>query len=240
MLTSLCKNNINQLKNISYPGRGIITGLSPNSKKYIQVYWIMGRSENSRNRIFIDEEGFVKTEAFDKEKLVDPSLIIYYPIKFYQNYHIVSNGDQTDTIYEALRNKRSFETALKSRTFEPDSPNFTPRISGIINMNKDNPAYQLSILKTFNNNPNYCLRQFYDYEKGLPGLGHCIHTYASDGDPLPSFSGEPFVVELYDSIEQTAAFYWETLNVENKVSLVVKSIDIESNISHIFAMNKNQ
>lgn len=200
----------------------------------------MGRSENSRNRIFIDEEGFVKTEAFDKEKLVDPSLIIYYPIKFYQNYHIVSNGDQTDTIYEALRNKRSFETALKSRTFEPDSPNFTPRISGIINMNKDNPAYQLSILKTFNNNPNYCLRQFYDYEKGLPGLGHCIHTYASDGDPLPSFSGEPFVVELYDSIEQTAAFYWETLNVENKVSLVVKSIDIESNISHIFAMNKNQ
>ncbi|HDR6319022.1 TPA: inosine monophosphate cyclohydrolase [Bacillus thuringiensis] len=240
MINSLSESNINQLKKNSYPGRGIILGLSPNSKKYIQVYWIMGRSNNSKNRIFVNEAGFVRTEANDKNKLEDPTLIIYYPIKFYNDIHIVSNGDQTDTIYDLLRSDESFETALNKRKFEPDFPNLTPRISGMMDLNNKKSAYQLSILKSIDNNPNYCIRNFYNYEKGVPGVGHCLHTYSGDGNPLPSFTGEPFEVKLFDNIKEVGSFYWSALNEVNKISLLVKSIDIENKSTEIFIINKNK
>ena len=215
----------------SYPGRGIVIGMTPDGKHMVQVYWIMGRSENSRNRIFAMDNGFVKTEAFDISKLSDPSLVIYYAAKNYDNVHIVTNGDQTDTIYEM----KSFEGALNTRTFEPDSPNFTPRISGIYNDGK----YKLSILKSIGNNSDYCVRQYFNYDKPIAGIGHCIHTYDCDGNPLPSFSGEPYQVPLYDCIEETADYYWSRLNEENKISLFVKFIDIENNKYNIKIINKN-
>jgi IMP cyclohydrolase len=240
MLKTLNHENIEKLKTNTYPGRGIIIGLSPNSENYIQVYWIMGRSENSRNRVFLKEHKFVRTEAFDKEKLIDPSLIIYYPIKVYKNVHIVSNGDQTDTIFEALVNKESFETALKRRTFEPDAPNFTPRISGILDLEHPRYDYQLSILKSFGNNQEFCIRNYYNYEKAIPGTGHCIHTYAQDGNPIPSFEGEPFQVPLFDHIDEVATNYWNILNEENKISLLVKFINRKSGDTELRMINKNQ
>ncbi|OEH91102.1 IMP cyclohydrolase [Bacillus solimangrovi] len=240
MLDSLCNANVNQLKKNSYPGRGIIVGLSPNSKKYYQVYWIMGRSSNSRNRIFVNEGGFVRTEAHDKNQLEDPTLIIYYPIKFYNDIHIVSNGDQTDTIYDSLINDESFECALNKREFEPDFPNLTPRISGMIDLNNEKMAYQLSILKSVQNDPNYCIRNYYNYERAVPGVGHCLHTYSENGNPLPSFVGEPFEVKLYDDIKDVGEFYWSALNEENKISLLVKSIDIEMKSTELFIINRNR
>ena len=215
----------------SYPGRGIIIGMTPDGKNMVQVYWIMGRSENSRNRIFAMEDGFVKTEAFDISKLSDPSLVIYYAARNYDNIHIVTNGDQTDTIYEM----KSFEDALATRTFEPDPPNFTPRISGICN----NGKYKLSILKSIDNNSDYCVRQYFNYDKPIAGIGHCIHTYDCDGNPLPSFSGEPYKVPVFNCIDETADYYWNNLNEENKISLFVKFIDIENNKFNIKIINKN-
>lgn len=230
---------LNSLQENIYPGRGIIIGLTPDGTKLVQVYWIMGRSENSRNRVFIEENnGFLRTEAKDPAKLTDPSLIIYYPVKHVNGAHIVTNGDQTDTIHEALQQGGTFESALATRTYEPDAPNFTPRISGIVDLRDEQFAYKLSILKSSGNTEDQTLRHTYTYEKALPGFGHCIHTYAGDGNPLPSFQGEPALVPLANDPEQIAGTYWNALNDENKISLLVKSIRLEDGATELLVVNK--
>lgn len=230
--------NEDLLKKNTYPGRGIIIGQTPDRRNYIQVYWIMGRSNNSRNRVFVREGDFLRTKAFDESKLEDPSLIIYYPIKDLNNFHIVTNGDQTDTIYDFLKQKQTFVDSLKTRKFEPDAPNFTPRISGVLDLN-NSPSYTLSVLKSESGNPDYCHRAFYFYDKFIPGYGHCIHTYESDGNPLPSFEGDPKLLRVFDDLDQTAEFYWNMLNEENKVSLVVKLVSCEGKEVKMRIINKH-
>ncbi|CAG7644153.1 hypothetical protein PAESOLCIP111_04636 [Paenibacillus solanacearum] len=231
---------LNSLQDNVYPGRGIIIGLTPDGTRLVQVYWIMGRSENSRNRVFIEEaNGFLRTEAKDPAKLTDPSLIIYYPVKHVNGAHIVTNGDQTDTIHEALQAGGSFESALATRTYEPDAPNFTPRISGIVDLRDEQFAYKLSILKSSANTEDQTLRHTYSYEKALPGLGHCIHTYAGDGNPLPSFQGEPALVPLFDDARQIADTYWNALNDENKIALLVKTIRLTDGAAELLVVNKD-
>lgn len=230
---------LDKLKSNSYPGRGIIIGLSEDGEQYIQVYWIMGRSENSRNRVFTAEEnGFLRTEARDPAKLTDPSLIIYYPLKHLGGAHIVTNGDQTDTIHEALQQGGSFEGALATRTYEPDGPNFTPRISGLVDLADSQFAYKLSILKSAGNSEDQTLRHTYTYEAALPGFGHCIHTYEGDGNPLPSFTGEPRLVPLRGDAETIAGTYWSLLDADNRISLLVKTIRRNSGETGLVIINK--
>jgi IMP cyclohydrolase len=238
-IAALIDQNMDNLKQNSYPGRGIVLGMTPDGQNLVQVYWIMGRSSNSRNRIFEVEDGFVKTKAFDEAKLKDPSLIIYYPARHYQNCHIITNGDQTDTIYEALQNGGSFEAALATRTFEPDAPNFTPRISGIMDLEQRRWAYQLAILKTVGNRPDYGVQQFFNYQKALAGVGHCLHTYSGDGSPLPSFHGEPYPVKLPATLEDTVAYYWDRLDSENKIALLVKFINCRTGKATLEIRNKH-
>lgn len=233
------EHNLEGLQNNPYPGRGIVIGLTPDGTKLVQVYWIMGRSVNSRNRIFVQEEnGFLRTEAKDPALLTDPSLIIYYPLKHTEGSHIVTNGDQTDTIYDALLAGGTFEQALTTRTFEPDAPNYTPRISGLIELNNPQCQYKLSILKSNAGNPEQTFRQFFHYEQAIAGYGHCIHTYSEDGDPLPSFQGEPKLVPVYDNIEQTLHAYWDRLNEDNKISLLVKTIQLDNGQTELKVINK--
>ncbi|UYP46569.1 hypothetical protein NEF87_002854 [Candidatus Lokiarchaeum ossiferum] len=232
--------NLKSLKANAYSGRGLIIGRSPNGQSLIQIYWIGGRSVNSQNRVFYqDEQNFVRTKAFDESKLTDPSLIIYFPIKHLQDWHIISNGDQTETIYEALQNGKSFEDALNMRKYEPDPPNFTPRISGIGYSSSKHVGYTLSILKSFQNKPEYALRHYYNYKKSIPGLGHAITTYKSNGNPLPSFYGEPFVVEIFDDITQNIDTFWNALNPETRVALLVKMVDLSTKNITIEIKNKN-
>lgn len=225
MLKLIADENACKLRKNRYPGRGIVLGATEDGKKLVQVYWIMGRSENSRNRIFVEENGSVRTKAYDESKLVDPSLIIYYPLKSTGGYHVISNGDQIDTVIDFLKSGKSFEEALMTRTFEPDGPNYTPRITGITEPGGKN-VYCLSILKTLNGRPDTCIRNFFYFEKPVPGFGHCIHTYDGDGNILPSFSGEPYIVPIPDSIDETLDFYWDLLDPDNRISLLVKTIDI--------------
>ncbi|OPJ63931.1 IMP cyclohydrolase [Clostridium oryzae] len=232
-------NNEKLLKENSYPGRGIVVGMTPDGKNYVQIYWIMGRSVNSRNRIFETEGSFVKTKAFDEAKMEDPSLIIYYPARDYNNYHIVTNGDQTDTIYNYIRESKTFEDALNTREFEPDSPNFTPRISGYVDYSDEKATYGLSILKSIDNNSEYCQRNYFYYSNFIKGYGHCIHTYAGDGNPIPSFQGEPYMVELENDIDKNAEKFWKLLNEDNKVSLLVKFINAANKKAEIKIINKN-
>lgn len=238
MLRHIAEKNAENLKKNAYPGRGIVLGATQDGQKLVQVYWIMGRSENSRNRIFVEENGFVRTKAFDESKLTDPSLIIYYPLKAFGKYHIISNGDQTDTVYDFLKKGEGFSDALATREFEPDAPNYTPRITGIMEIG-GKYAYSLSILKTETGNPSTCLRHFYNYDKPLNGLGHCIHTYAGDGEVLPSFTGEPYLMPIPDSIDAALEFYWELLNPENRVSLLVKTIELHSGKVEIRIKNRH-
>lgn len=224
MFKEIAESNLTALKNNSYTGRGIIIGGSPDGKHLVQVYWIMGRSKNTRNRVFINENGFVRTKAFNELNVADPTLYIYYPVKYIGDCHIVSNGDQTDTIYDCISKDMTFEDALNSRQFEYDPPHFTPRISGIIKLG-DKFAYKLSILKSQDGNPDYNIRNYFTYEKVIQGIGHCIHVYKSDGDPRPSFIGEPYILPIYSNIDDTLEAYWSTLNNENKVAILVKFID---------------
>ncbi|MFC1950855.1 IMP cyclohydrolase [Chloroflexota bacterium] len=215
----------------TYPGRGIVIGTSPDGKAFYQIYWIMGRSQNSRNRIFVqDENDFVRTEAYDKSKMEDPSLIIYYPMKTVDaNIHIVSNGDQTDTIFEYLNNGKSFEDAIASRTYEPDPPNYTPRIAGILDTNADDYAYKLAIMKSFENKPEYAIKNVFTYTNAIPGTGHCITTYVDDGNPIPSFESEPVAGPVYDDTPENLEYYWKLISNDNLISMLVKRIEIANN-----------
>ena len=199
----------------------------------------MGRSSNSRNRIFTEEKnGFIKTQAFDESKVEDPSLIIYYPLKHTGKNHIVSNGDQTDTIYDSINSGQSFEGALDTRDYEPDGPNFTPRISGLVTLDDPLYAYRLSIIKTAANDEGCSMRNYFNYRGGIPGFGHLITTYMGDGNPLPSFSGEPQVMPLADTVEENLDNYWNALNEDNRISLLVKKIDRASGEFQVLLRNR--
>ena len=215
-------------------------GKSADGKKAVIAYFIMGRSENSRNRVFVEDKDGIRTQAFDESKLVDPSLIIYAPVRVLGNKTIVTNGDQTDTIYELMNQQQTFEQSLRTREFEPDAPNYTPRISGIVKADNGKMNYAMSILKSANGNPDCCERYTFSYSAPLAGEGRLIHTYMSNGNPLPSFEGEPVLVEIgNDDIDSFANKIWNALNEENKVSLFVRYIDIETGCFESRIINKN-
>ena len=233
--------NIEQeLKENSYPGRGIILGKTPDGTKAVAAYFIMGRSENSRNRIFVEDGEGIRTQAFDPSKLVDPSLIIYAPVRVLGNKTIVTNGDQTDTIYEGMDKQLTFEQSLRSREFEPDGPNYTPRISGIMHIENGKYNYAMSILKSSDGSPESCHRYTFAYENPKTGEGHFIHTYQCDGNPLPSFEGEPKRIQIPDDMEAFTTLLWNSLNEDNKVSLFVRYIDIQTGTYETKIVNKNQ
>lgn len=229
----------NELKTNAYPGRGIVIGKSKNGKYAVTAYFIMGRSENSRNRIFVEDGNGIRTEAYDPSKLVDPSLIIYAPVRVLGNKTIVTNGDQTDTIYELMDKQQTFEQALRTREFEPDAPNYTPRISGIMHIENGIYNYAMSILKSNNGNPDACNRYTFAYSNPVAGEGHFIHTYLGDGNPLPSFEGEPKLVEIPDDMEAFKDMLWTSLDADNKVSLFVRYIDIENGETKSIIVNRN-
>lgn len=233
------KNNLLEIlgKN-SYPGRGIVLGRCECGECAVIAYWIMGRSENSRNRIFSVTEDGIKTEAFDPGRLVDPSLIIYHPVREYNGKTIVTNGDQTDTIFEFMKRGEVPEKALKTREFEPDDPNFTPRISGVIDNKTGN--YMLSILKSNAGDPDVCLRNFFNYANVKAGEGHYISTYTGDGNPLPSFEGEPIRVSLDGNFEEFSNRLWDSLNKDNKVSLFTQFINLSTGGKETKIYNKNK
>ncbi len=229
-----------ELSSNTYPGRGIVIGRSLDGRYAATAYFIMGRSENSRNRVFVEVDEGIRTEAFDPSKLVDPSLIIYAPVRVLDEGHtIVTNGDQTDTIYDGMKQGLTFEQSLRSREFEPDGPNYTPRISGLLSIEDGVFGYTMSILKSNNGNPEQCNRYTFDYAKAIPGEGHFISTYITDGNPLPSFEGEPKLVEIPNDIDKWTDMIWEALNPENKVSLFVRYIDIETGDYETQIVNKN-
>ncbi len=225
-----------ELRNNTYPGRGIIIGKSEDGENMVIVYFIMGRSVNSRNRVFVPQDGGIRTEAFDPAKLSDPSLVIYAPVRVIDGKTIVTNGDQTDTIYNFIKEGKTFEEALRTRTFEPDAPNFTPRVSGIV----EGETYKLSILKSNNGNPDSVQRFFYEYKQPVAGEGHFIHTYLHDGNPIPSFEGDPTPLELKGDLDAITKEVWESLNEDNKVSLFVRSINLKSGEEQTRIINKNK
>lgn len=228
-----------ELKSNAYPGRGIVIGKSANGKYAVTAYFIMGRSSNSRNRVFVTEGEGIRTEAFDPSKLEDPSLIIYAPVRVLGNDTIVTNGDQTDTIYEGMDRQLTFEQSLRSREFEPDAPNYTPRISGVMHIEEGKYSYEMSILKSNHGDGSSCVRNTFSYETPLAGEGHFIHTYMHDGNPLPSFRGEPKQVEIPDDMNAFTDMLWSSLNEENKVSLFVRYIDIATGKYETKIINKN-
>ena len=230
----------NELNSNTYPGRGIVIGKTKDGKKAVTAYFIMGRSNNSRNRVFVEEGEGIRTQAFDPSKLEDPSLIIYAPVRVLGNKIIVTNGDQTDTIYEGMDKQLTFEQSLRTREFEPDAPNYTPRISGIMHVENGKYNYAMSILKSNNGNPKACNRYTFAYENPVAGEGHFIHTYMHDGNPLPSFEGEPKLVEINGDIDDFTNMVWTNLNEDNKVSLFVRFIDIETGEYETRIVNKNK
>ena len=229
-----------ELSSNSYPGRGIVIGRSADGRYAVTAYFIMGRSENSRNRIFVEDGTGIRTQAFDPSKLTDPSLIIYAPVRVLGNKTIVTNGDQTDTIYAGMEKQLTFEQSLRGREFEPDEPNYTPRISGMLQVENGNFNYTMSILKSDNGNANSCNRYTFAYENPTAGEGRFIHTYMCDGNPLPSFEGEPKLVEISEDIDAFTNTLWNSLNEENKVSLFVRYIDIATGIWSTKIVNKNK
>ena len=229
-----------ELQQNAYPGRGIIIGKTPDGKKAVTAYFIMGRSKNSRNRVFVEEGQGIRTQAFDPSKLTDPSLIIYAPVRVLGNKTIVTNGDQTDTIYEGMDKQLTFEQSLRCREFEPDGPNYTPRISGVMHIEGGTYNYAMSILKSNNGNSDACNRYTFAYENPVAGEGHFIHTYKCDGNPLPSFEGEPKLIGMMDDMEAFTEVLWSSLNEENKVSLFVRYIDIETGEYETIIVNKNK
>ena len=229
-----------ELKNNSYPGRGIIIGKSPSGKYAVTAYFIMGRSVNSRNRVFVEDGDGIRTQAFDESKLEDPHLIIYAPVRVLGNKTIVTNGDQTDTIYNLMDKQMTFEQALRTREFEDDAPNYTPRISGIMHIESGTYNYAMSILKSADGDPSSCRRNTFGFYNPKNGEGHFIHTYMGDGSPLPSFNGEPKTIGIYDDIDEYCDMLWDSLNEDNKVSLFVRYIDIETGKYESRIVNKNK
>lgn len=228
-LTELLRSN-------PYPGRGIVLGQTPDGKHAVTAYFIMGRSTNSRNRIFVEEPDGIRTEAYDPSKLEDPSLIIYHPVRQFGRGLIVTNGDQTDTIRDYLKKGLPMEQALRTREFEPDGPNWTPRISGLLS---PDGSYKLSILKSADAEGSACVRQTFEYP-ALPGVGHFLHTYVTDGNPIPTFQGEPERVAITGDIDTFAAALWESLNEANKISLFVRFTDLASDTFTQRIFNKHQ
>ncbi|MBQ9156439.1 MAG: IMP cyclohydrolase [Eubacterium sp.] len=228
-----------ELKNNTYPGRGIIVGRSADGTKAVTAYFIMGRSSNSRNRIFVEDGEGIRTQAYDPSKLEDPSLIIYAPVRVLGNKTIVTNGDQTDTIYEGMDKQLTFEQSLRSREFEPDAPNYTPRISAVMHVEGGRYSYAMSILKSNNGNPDSCNRFTFAYNDCPAGEGHFISTYLHDGNPLPSFEGEPKLLAVPDDMDAFVDLLWESLNEDNKVSLFVRYIDIATGEYTSKIINKN-
>ena len=228
-----------ELKNNTYPGRGIILGKSEDGTKAVAAYFIMGRSENSRNRVFVEDGEGIRTQAFDPSKLTDPSLIIYAPVRVLGNKTIVTNGDQTDTIYEGMDKQLTFEQSLRSREFEPDGPNYTPRISGVMHLEDGKYNYAMSILKSNNGNPESCNRYTFAYENPAAGEGHFIHTYMHDGNPLPSFEGEPKLIGIPNDMESFTELLWNSLNEEIKFHYLSHYIDIETGKYETKIVNKN-
>ncbi len=225
------------LRNHPYPGRGIVLGRSADGQKAAIAYFIMGRSENSRNRVFEETEDGIRTKAFDEGKMTDPSLIIYHPVRVFNGLTIVTNGDQTDTIRDNLREGHCYRHALNTRAFEPDGPNYTPRISGVV---KPDGSYNLSILKSLDGDPACCCRYFYEFDRPLAGVGHFIHTYQENLDPLPSFEGEPRRVVLDAPDAQTwANQIWASLNGDNKVSLFVRFLHLKTGEADTVILNKH-
>ncbi len=229
-----------ELKNNEYPGRGIVIGRSADAKYAVTAYFIMGRSSNSRNRVFVTEGEGIRTQAFDPSKLEDPSLIIYAPVRVLGNKTIVTNGDQTDTIYDGMDKQLTFEQSLRCREFEPDAPNYTPRISGIMHIEGGSYNYAMSILKSNNGDPSCCIRNTFAYQNPAAGAGRFIHTYMHDGNPLPSFEGEPKRVEISGDIDSFTDMIWNSLNADNKVSLFVRYINIEDGSYETRIVNKNK
>ena len=225
-----------ELSGNPYPGRGIVVGVSEDGKSAVTAYFIMGRSANSRNRIFVQDGEGIRTQAFDPSKMEDPSLIIYAPVRVLGTNTIVTNGDQTDTVWEGLQKGQTFGQSLRCREFEPDGPNYTPRISGIV---EPDGAYELSILKSFDGDPACNKRFFFEYDAPRAGLGHFIHTYMGDGSPLPSFEGEPETVRIEGDLESFTDLVWENLNEDNKVSLYVSFIDLETGKASSVIRNKH-
>lgn len=229
-----------QLKNNSYPGRGIVVGVTPDGGKAVFGYFIMGRSENSRNRVFVTEGDGMRTQAFDPSKLSDPSLIIYWPVRVLGDTTIVTNGDQTDTINDFMKEGKTFADALRTREFEPDAPNFTPRISAAGTIKDGKFTYKMSILKSSFGRGESCERFFWEYDAPIAGEGRFIHTYKCDGNPIPSFAGDPEPVEISGDIDSFTDMMWENLNEDNKVSLFVRFIDIASGETETRIVNKNK
>jgi len=225
-----------RLRQNPYPGRGIVLGLTPDGSKSWALYFIMGRSVNSRNRVFIREEGGLRIEPYDPALVSDPSLIVYRPVRTHRRQLIVTNGDQTDTIFDALAAGGSFEAALRTRPFEPDAPNYTPRISGLVDLTSGD--YRLSILKAADTAGTACLRCFYEVQ-AQPGIGHVIHTYQGDGNPLPSFAGEPTAVSLPDNLQTYADSVWQSLNADNKVALYAQQTDLKTGETRHYLYNRH-
>ena len=228
-----------EIGSTTYPGRGIVIGTSEDGKYAVCAYFIMGRSENSRNRVFVKEGEGIRTEAFDPSKMEDPSLIIYAPVRVRGNSTIVTNGDQTDTIYELMQAGQSFEESLRTREFEPDAPNYTPRISGIMNVADGKYDFALSILKSNHGDPSACHRFTFTYDVPKAGEGYFIHTYMGDGNPLPSFEGEPTRVNITGDIDTFTDNVWQALNADNKVSLFTRYIEIATGNKETRIINKN-
>ncbi len=228
------------LRENAYPGRGIILGKTPDGKNAVIAYFIMGRSVNSRNRVFEATADGIRTKAFDESKLSDPHLIIYSPVRVLGNKTIVTNGDQTDTIYDHMDRQETFEQSLRTREYEDDAPNYTPRISGIVHMEDDSFNYAMSILKSADGNPDSVHRFTFSYNNPLCGEGHFIHTYMGDGNPLPSFEGEPEKIATVDNIDAFTDMLWNSLNEDNKVSLFVRYINVETKQATDRIVNKNQ
>ncbi|MCM1144974.1 MAG: IMP cyclohydrolase [Blautia sp.] len=228
-----------ELSSTTYPGRGIVIGKSKDGKHAVIAYFIMGRSENSRNRVFVTEGEGIRTQAYDPAKMADPSLVIYAPVRVLGNKTIVTNGDQTDTIYELMDKQQTFEQSLRTRTFEPDAPNYTPRISGIVHLENGGCNYAMSILKSHQGNPASCIRYTFAYENPVAGEGRYIHTYMGDGNPLPSFEGEPTWVTIDGTIDEFAQLVWNNLNEDNKVSLFVRYIEIATGKYETRIINKH-
>lgn len=229
-----------ELQENTYPGRGIVIGKSEDGKSAVTAYFIMGRSENSRNRVFVEDGDGIRTQAFDPSKLTDPHLIIYAPVRVLGNKTIVTNGDQTDTIFDLMNQQMTFEQSLRTREFEDDAPNYTPRISGIIKNSDNNFNYAMSILKSADGDPSSCRRYTFTYSNPQNGVGHFIHTYMSDGNPLPSFEGEPKQVAIPNDIDEFTDTLWSSLNEDNKVSLFVRFIDLASGKTETRIINKNK